>query len=121
MPRYADVMQQSHFVNPRPNQRQFERRRMEARLAVTAADGKVYRGWCNDVSEGGVSATLPISLAANIEVVLELSLPTSDSIQLRAVVRHVNGFRYGFQFLTLSAGQRELISRFVADSGKKQG
>jgi c-di-GMP-binding flagellar brake protein YcgR len=120
--RYRRVTRSSHFLNARPSRRQFERRKVEARVAVTSAEGTVYRGWCNDLSEGGLSATIPASLVASTEVDLQLTLPTTpDPIRIRGVVRNGSGFRYGFEFLTLAASQREAISRFVAESPPPDG
>jgi hypothetical protein len=44
---------------------------------------------------------------------LSFSLPNSGPWQVRAVVRHRRGFQYGFEFLSLTAEQRDLLASYV--------
>jgi hypothetical protein len=93
--------------------RRFPRQKLETRLSVTSSRNQVGRGWCNDVSPGGLGATAALRLEAGEEVVLEFTVPTWEEVlTLRAIVRFVNGFRYGFEFLSLSAQQRQAITTY---------
>ncbi len=93
-----------------PVPRQFERRALEARLHVTAINGSQFRGWCNDVGEGGLGATVAAPLTLGDEVELEFQLPKhARPLRVPARVRYSSGFRFGFEFLSLSPEQRRVI------------
>ncbi len=97
-----------------PVARQFDRRVLESSLLLVAADGATYRGWCNDISEGGLGATIAAPLQLRAEVTLQFELPLSpEPLRLRAVIRYLYGFRLGFEFLAMTPGQRQLITTFV--------
>lgn len=69
-------------------------------------------GRTNEVGQDGMSATLTGELQPGEVASLEFTLPaTVTSTKLRAVVRYRTGFRHGFEFLTLTEGQRETIRR----------
>ncbi len=100
-----------------PVARQFERRALESRLVLTANNGSVYRGWCNDIGEGGLGATIAAPLEVRSEVALEFAVPNCpDPIQVKAIVRYTNGFRFGFEFLNLTPEQRKLVLAYVSSS-----
>ncbi len=97
-----------------PIARQFERRVLESSLVLFAPDGTLYRGWCNDISEGGLGATIAAPLPLRTEVTLQFELPLSaEPTRLRAVIRYSNGFRLGFEFLAMTPAQRQLITTYV--------
>jgi CheY-like chemotaxis protein len=98
---------------PLPVNRQFARFKLEAPIAVRGPDQETLRGWCRNVGEGGVCITLAARLAPGDAIELELKLPGSkDPIWLRAIVRHINGMRYGLEFANLSFAQRSRIRAF---------
>jgi CheY-like chemotaxis protein len=99
-----------------PVNRQFARFKLEAPIGVRCAEQGTLRGWCRNVGEGGACATLAARLALGDKIELELKLPGNrDSLLLSAVVRHINGMRYGLEFGELSVAQRSRIREF----GKK--
>ncbi len=106
-----------------PTERQFERRHLEGAVKLIAAAGAVSRGWCRDVSEGGIGATIAAELRAGEEVRLEFQLPVPPKpLQVRAVVRYSSKFYHGFEFITLSPEQRQLIRLYLgSQSQARQG
>ena len=62
-----------------------------------------------------MSATLTGELQPGEVATLEFTLPaTVLATRLRAAVRYRNGYRHGFEFLTLTDGQRQAIQRALA-------
>lgn len=107
-----------YVVQNWPTTRQFMRHDLEARLTINAPD-KVIRGWCADIGEGGLAGVSSARLNLGDEVALEFQLPgTGETVQVRAVVRYAAGFRYGFEFLTLTPVQRTAILEYCARKKK---
>ena len=103
-----------YMKQPWPTTRQFERRPLEARLLMVAAGPHSYRGWCRDVGEGGLGATIAAPLKLGDEVSLEFELPgCSEPLRVRALLRFSDGFRQGFEFLTLTPAQRSELLAFL--------
>ena len=70
-----------------------------------------------DLGEGGVAAVLAAELQLGEWVAVEFKLPNSvQSLQTKAVVRHHNQLRCGFEFLGLSLDQRSMIRRWAGNS-----
>ena len=95
--------------------RRFPRYPLDVRLSV-----HVFRGgervslWgrSNELGADGIGATLTGELVAGEVVAMELALPTvTYPIKFRALVRYRDGLRHGFEFLALTAAQREEIER----------
>ena len=64
------------------------------------------------MGEDGIGATLTGELEPGEVVSMELSLPMAPfPIKFRALVRYRDGLRHGFEFLALSAAQRDEIRR----------
>jgi hypothetical protein len=61
-----------------------------------------------EISEGGLSAMLKIEAPLNEIVHLEFRLRLGF-VAVRALVRHRNAFRFGFQFFEPDLGSQELI------------
>ncbi len=97
--------------------RQFSRYKLDQRVAVRVireGSEKLLRGRSNDISEGGLGATLAGELEMGEIVALDFWLPLSrDPMRLRARVQYRLGFRYGFAFLTLSGEQRAAILKLA--------
>lgn len=95
--------------------RRYPRYNVNMRVAVQVfREGAVDSMWgrSNEVGQDGMSATLTGELQPGEVATLEFTLPaTVIATKLRAVVRYRSGFRHGFEFLTLSEGQRETIQR----------
>ena len=67
-----------------------------------------------DIGEGGVAAVLAAELQPGEWVAVELKLPNAGpTLQTKAVVRHHNQLRCGFEFLDLSQDQRSMIRRWA--------
>ncbi|MGH9502704.1 MAG: TonB family protein [Terriglobales bacterium] len=67
-----------------------------------------------DIGEGGVAAVLAAELQPGEWVAVELRLPSAEhALQTKAVVRHQNQLRCGFEFLGLSGDQRSMIRRWA--------
>ena len=67
-----------------------------------------------DIGEGGVAAVLAAELQTGEWVAVEFQLPTVGySLQTKAVVRHYNHMRCGFEFLGLSRDQRYMIRHWA--------
>ena len=63
-----------------------------------------------DIGEGGVAAVLAAELQPGEWVAVELQLPNAgQALQTKAVVRHHNQLRCGFEFLGLSGDQKSMI------------
>ena len=63
-----------------------------------------------DIGEGGVAAVLAAELQPGEWVAVELQLPNAGhALHTKAVVRHHNQLRCGFEFLGLSGDQRLMI------------
>jgi PilZ domain-containing protein len=72
-----------------------------------------FWGRSSELGEDGVGATLTGELEPGEVVSMELSLPMAPfPIKFRALVRYRDGLRHGFEFLALSAAQRDEIRRF---------
>jgi hypothetical protein len=61
-----------------------------------------------DISESGISTTLPVELRIGEPVELHINLPF-ESVDVQAVVRNRNAFRHGFEFADHKLA-RELIA-----------
>lgn len=80
--------------------RRHQRIAMEVEVLVVT-NGAMLPGLTQDVSDAGVAAILPVELHVGAEVELQIKLP-SGTQNVRAVVRHRNVYRHGFEFVPLS-------------------
>ncbi len=98
-----------------PDQRRNARYRMDVRIrAMVPKDGKraAVHGRANDISESGMAMFLPHVLQPNERIEVEFTLPYSrQPLLVGVLVRHRNGYRYGVEFVTLTAHQRDEIGR----------
>ncbi|HEX6906209.1 MAG TPA: PilZ domain-containing protein [Terriglobales bacterium] len=98
--------------------RRYPRYNMNIRVAVEVfREGAVESLWgrSNEIGQDGMSATLTGELQPGEVATLEFTLPaTVIATKLRAAVRYRKGFRHGFEFLTLTEGQREAIQRALS-------
>jgi hypothetical protein len=83
--------------------------KLETDICVYPRNRAVVRGGSVDISESGISAILREEIPLNEVVRLEFSLPPG-AVEVLAMVRQRNAFRYGFQFLG-SDRAHELIRR----------
>jgi PilZ domain len=73
-------------------------------MQIYPRDCPVVQGHSVDISESGISAMLreEVSVGAVVRIEFTLALGKVDVL---AVVRHRNAFRYGFQFVETSSGE----------------
>ena len=97
------------------HQRRYPRYVIDVRLQVRMFQGGEFRecwGHSTELGQDGIGATLTGELEAGEIVSLEIPLPLSPyPLKLRAIVRYRQGLRYGFEFLTLTDNQRDMIGR----------
>jgi len=98
--------------------RRHPRYKLHVGICVYARDSEVVRGHTVDISESGISAILPIEVPVAEVVRLEFTLPTGE-VDIHAMVRQRNAFRYGFQFVESSSAQ-DLIGRTCRQLAVKQ-
>lgn len=95
--------------------RRFIRRVIDIYLSVNvfrAGENVSYWGRSSELGEDGIGATLTGELEPGEVVFMEMALPTAPfPIKFRALVRYRDGLRHGFEFLALSAAQRDQIRR----------
>ena len=84
--------------------------KLDANLKIHSRTGGLLSGYALDISESGMSAMLPIEVAMGEVVDLDFELPLG-SVNVRAVVRERNAFRYGFEFVKPNAAHH-LIADF---------
>jgi PilZ domain len=89
--------------------RRHPRFKLEVSIRVYPRDNPVVRGDTVDISESGISAMLRVEVPVGGMVCLEFTLPLGD-IEVLAMVRQRNAFRYGFQFVEASSAQ-DVIGR----------
>jgi hypothetical protein len=89
--------------------RRHRRFKLEVQVRVYPRDCPVVRGDTVDISESGISAMLRLEVPVGEMVRLEFTLPLGD-VEVLAMVRQRNAFRYGFQFMEASSAQ-EVIGR----------
>ena len=74
-----------------------------------------------DIGEGGVAAMLAAELQTGEWVAVEFQLPNAGHpLQTKAVVRHHNQLRCGFEFLGLSRDQRYMIRHWAGTAQTEQ-
>ncbi len=96
-----------------PDQRRWSRHRIDVRLKASCKqDGEAITtfGRANTLSQGGMGAYIPCSLAVGTRLLLELTFPYSSAeVRVNAVVRSCEGFRYGLEFVDLRDELRAII------------
>lgn len=89
--------------------RRHPRFKFEVEIRVYPRNSSVVRGNTVDLSESGISAMLRAEAPVGEVVRLEFALPSGE-VEIHAMVRQRNAFRYGLQFLESKSAQ-DLISR----------
>lgn len=98
----------------RNERRRFPRSTFDQRIKVIAgSNGKetVLLGRVIDISERGLAAVLSGSLQRGDKVSLEFSPGGDLAMTLSAVIRYVQGFRHGFEFLSVSPVELDQVRR----------
>jgi c-di-GMP-binding flagellar brake protein YcgR len=89
--------------------RRHPRFKLDVDIRIYARNSAVVRGRTVDISESGISAMLMVEVPIGEVVRLEFSLPLGE-VEIHALVRQRNAFRYGFQFVESSSAQ-DIIGR----------
>ena len=98
--------------------RRYPRFKLEADICVYPRNRAVVRGHTVDISESGISAMLREEVQLDEVVRLEFTLP-HGAVEVHALVRQRNAFRYGFQFLESSDAQ-DVIGRTCRELAMEQ-
>ena len=99
--------------------RRHPRFRLEADIRIYPRNKPVVRGHTVDISESGISAMLRTEVPIGEVVRLEFNLTLGD-VEVHALVRQRNAFRYGFQFVESSSAQ-DIIGRTCRHLAVTQG
>jgi hypothetical protein len=95
--------------------RRFPRYTLDARMQVSMFQAGEHRscwGRSTELGPDGIGATLTGELERGEIVSLEIPLPLSAyPLKVRGIVRYREGLHYGFEFLTLTASQRDNVLR----------
>jgi hypothetical protein len=95
--------------------RRYPRFAVDVRVQVRMFQAGEFRncwGHSTELGQDGIGATLTGELEPGEIVSLEFPLPLSPyPLKIRAIVRYRQGLRYGFEFLTLSDQQCEMLRR----------
>jgi len=89
--------------------RRHPRFKLEVDIRIYPRNRAVVRAHTVDISESGISAMLTTEVPMGEVVRLEFNLPLGE-VEVHALVRQHNAFRYGFQFLESPSAQ-DLIGR----------
>ena len=89
--------------------RRHRRFKLAVQIRVYPRGCPVVRGDTVDISESGISAMLREEVPVGEMVRMEFTLPLGD-VEVLAMVRQRNAFRYGFQFVDATSAQ-DIIGR----------
>jgi c-di-GMP-binding flagellar brake protein YcgR len=89
--------------------RRHPRFKLDTNIRIYPRNSAVVRGTTVDISESGMSAMLMVEVPIGEVVRLEFNLPLGE-VEIHALVRQRNAFRYGFQFVESSSAQ-DIIGR----------
>jgi hypothetical protein len=104
-----------------PTERQLERFKLVQPLKVFVIGVEVGQGTCFDVSIGGLGASVAAPLQLGQEVSLDFPVPTREArLHLKAVVRHFEAGRAGFEFLTITPQDRDSILSYGSSLTEKK-
>jgi len=102
-------------MNNQADRRRFLRVPIDFRVTWVSGEGTTVRGAVGracDISQGGISVFLPKTLHIGETSELQFKLPTcAEPMRVRVVLRTRDSFRYGFEFLSLSAHQRGILQQ----------
>jgi len=77
----------------------------------TGSGGLAF-GRGNNLSHDGMGAYIPSAIPVGTRVLLEVSFLYSPiEVKVKAVVRNCEGFRYGLEFVDVSAEARRIIDK----------
>jgi hypothetical protein len=92
--------------------RRYARFKLEVDVTLRSKRLGAIPGFSTDISESGMSVTLPVELRIGEDVELHINLPIR-SVDVKAFVRNRNAFRHGFEFADNELA-RQLIAGYFA-------
>ena len=98
--------------------RRHPRYKFDVDICIYPRNASVVRGHTVDLSESGVSAMIRNEVPLGEVVRLEFELPLGK-VEVHALVRQRNAFRYGFQFME-EKPSHEIIARTCRDLAMQQ-
>jgi c-di-GMP-binding flagellar brake protein YcgR len=102
-------------MDSQADRRRYPRVPIDFRVTWVSGQGTTVRGAVGracDISQGGISVFLPKTLHIGDTSELQFKLPTChEPMRVRVVLRTRDSFRYGFEFISLSAQQRTIIEQ----------
>lgn len=98
--------------------RRHPRHKLEVEIRVYPRNANMVRGSTVDISESGISAMLRDEVPIGEVVRLEFSLVFGD-VDIHAIVRQRNAFRFGFQFVE-AASVQDVIGRMCRQLAVEQ-
>lgn len=102
-------------MNPKSSlrSRHVVRHKVDLRVRVTPDGQPTIHCRSNDLNKEGIGLLLPTEMPIGTRATIELSLPNrAEPLRLRALLRHREGFRSGFEFVHLNSEERHLIRHF---------
>ena len=91
---------------------------LEVEIKIHSHSSGVLEGRTVDISESGIAAMLKIEVPLNEVVQLDFELP-EGRVEVEALVRQRNAFRYGCQFMEQGPA-RDLIAQFCRQLSLKE-
>lgn len=96
-------------------QRRYPRFPLDVRLSVhVMREGERISVWgrSHELGQDGIGGTLTGEIEPGEVVSMEMAMPLAAApLKVRAIVRYRDGLRHGFEFLAMSAEQRETLAR----------
>lgn len=89
--------------------RRHARFKLDVEVIIHSQSEGVLKGRTVDISQSGIAALVKVEVPLNELVQIDFTLP-EGSVEIEALVRQRNAFRYGFQFVERGL-PRELITR----------
>jgi PilZ domain len=103
-PHQQSGITQTHVVT---ENRVHPRYKLEVPICIYPRNGNVVRGHTVDVSESGIAAMLLEEVSLGVVVRLEFTVDFGP-VEILALVRQRNAFRYGFQFVEAASPEKTL-------------
>jgi hypothetical protein len=112
----SNGLTKSEACGERPAEnRRYQRFEFETDLtacAVGTEHSETARGCSLNINEAGLAGLFPIEWLVGARVTLQFSVPfTTAPVKVKAVIRNRTSYRYGFEFVDMSAEHRGTISR----------
>lgn len=108
-------MKSSFPASPYKVLRSHDRLSINVSVRVFPPAGKVTWGRGHDIGTGGMAIYVPLDLAVGTPVNISFQLPYSRIMfGVPAIVRNCNGYRYGVEFVSLTAAEAAEVNRITS-------